>query len=115
MDSIYARGAFVAAALAPFLAAAVAWSLWTSSYGAALMLLLCIVCLMELRVRMGYTLPRGPLFYMHVSSGALLLFALAALVWVVSAPWLIVAVWPLYLFMLLSGAALLVRNLRTHG
>ena len=73
-----ARGCAYAAA--PILIITLA-ALFMGAYNVALLSLLFVVVLMEVRVRLGLRLPRGLLFYVHVSSGALLILALGMLVY----------------------------------
>lgn len=102
------------AALAPVVAGAVLYELLVRAYVSALVLLLVIVVCMETRVRAGYRLPRGWLFYLHILSGALLLLYLAELVYRAGAGSLPVLLF-LYTVMVLTGGVLLARNLTAHA
>jgi hypothetical protein len=104
------RTAILAAALAPVLAGASLFELWSRAYGPALLLLIVVVLCMELRVRMGYTLPRGLLFYVHLSSGVLLFASLGLLSYGYSASGLFAATCATYALMLITGGVLLYRT-----
>ncbi len=104
------RTASIAAALAPVLVGASLFELWSRAYGPALLLLVLVVLCMELRVRIGYTLPRGLLFYIHISSGVLLFVCLVVLWRGYSAPGFFTATCATYVLMLITGGVLLYRT-----
>lgn len=114
MRRTYPRIAALCALLAAVVVGAVLYALLAEMYVLALILLLILISLMEIRVRLGYTLPRGGLFYLHVISGSALLLLLAGLVYSGREAWLPILL-VLYTLMFLSGSVLLYRNISAHG
>ena len=112
MSRTHTSIASLSVALVPVLVGASLFELWIYSYGATLCLVLGIVLLMELRVRLGYTLPRGALFYLHVVAGILLLGILGVLWRGYSPSVLYPAAWAAYALMLSTGGMLLWRTMQ---
>lgn len=83
--------------LAPVSVGAAVYWLAVGYYTAAFWGMVCVVLMMEARVRTGLRLPRERNFMLHVAAGALLLAALGAL-----------ALWPTLLWMPYIAAVLLV-------
>lgn len=88
--------------------------LLVGSFSGTLFALVCVVLLMEVRVRLGFRLSRGLLFYMHLSAGVLLGAALLRLLFVQNEP-LHIAAFALFAVVAATGGTLLIRNLIAHG
>ena len=84
-------------------------------YRATFLAFLIIVLCMEVRVRMGFRLPRGRLFVIHLIAAIPFLLLLGALSFMSLAPWADLLCFALFLVTLGTGSVLFGRNyLRTR-
>jgi hypothetical protein len=97
-------------ALAPLLVGAAGYWLFSAHYRLALIASVFVVLCMELRVRLGWRLPRKPLFVLHVLVGVTLLVCLVLLAWRPMPAWLLWVAGMLLTYIALDGGAKLVEQ-----
>jgi hypothetical protein len=70
-----------------------------------------LIALIKLRVQLGFRLPRGRLFHIHLSSAITLFTSLAILGFWVQPVWLEYLMWALYATTLVTGTVLFYRGI----
>jgi len=69
-----------------------------------------VILLIKLRVRMGYRIPRGRLFYIHLASAIAFFVSLMTLAFWSQPDWLEYLMWTLYMTALVTGSVLFYRS-----
>lgn len=97
----------------PLLLGVILYCLLIDALEIALGLLILIVALIELRVRLGFRTARGPIFYVHIFSGILLVVLLATFIYTGQDEK--VALLTLTGILSITGILLLWRSVKTYG
>jgi len=84
--------------------------LQTRFYRSAFYTFIVLIALIKLRVQMGFRIPRGTLFHIHLASAISLFFSLALLAFWAQPTWLEYLMWALYATALVTGTVLFYRG-----
>jgi hypothetical protein len=84
--------------------------MFAGEYRLSLAALVLVVLCMEMRVRLGYRLPRGSMFWSHIAFAVPLFCALAMLGFYTQSTWLAVLAPVLFAGLLVTGGALFYKE-----
>lgn len=69
-----------------------------------------LILLIKVRVQMGFRIPRGHLFHVHLASAIILFVSLGILAFIAQPLWLVYLMWALYTCALTTGTVLFYRG-----